>query len=122
MGLAVRADTEHMGMTTRGGMWCDFCMRPVAGQRPTHRARNLTAFLTAPMTGGASLASLRTDAWHCPTCGQGVRMARRNDLHLTARNDRRAPTLEPPPRAKWLESAAPRPATPSSPRRGDTPS
>ena len=62
-----------MGMKSQGGMWCDYCQRPVAGQKATSRARNTVATVTAPLTSGLSLFGVKVNRWHCPNCGQPVR-------------------------------------------------
>jgi hypothetical protein len=62
-----------MGVKTRGGMWCDHCQRPVAGQRSTHPLRTI-AFATAlGIVGGAQ--PMYGEKWSCPVCGQAVRPA-----------------------------------------------
>jgi hypothetical protein len=49
-------------------MWCDYCQRPVAGQKSTQKFAKLTATV---LTGGgyAGLPGM----YHCPFCGQRVR-------------------------------------------------
>jgi hypothetical protein len=69
-----------MGVKTKAGMWCDYCVRPVAGQKTTHRARNTVAGMFALGTGGLSLAAAKVDGFHCPMCGQPVRRATRADF------------------------------------------
>jgi hypothetical protein len=64
-----------MGVKSKGGMYCDYCQRPVAGIRSTHAARGTVGLVAAPFTGGLSLFGMAPDAWHCPTCGQRVRKA-----------------------------------------------
>jgi hypothetical protein len=68
-----------MGVKTKGGMWCDYCARPVAGQKSTHRTRNTAAGITALGTGGVSLLFAKNDAYHCPNCGQPARKMRGTD-------------------------------------------
>lgn len=62
-----------MGVKVKGNMWCDQCQRSVAGQKSTHRLRGVVSTVTAPVTAGASLLAVRSDAYHCPTCGGPVR-------------------------------------------------
>jgi hypothetical protein len=62
-----------MGQRTKGGMWCDYCQRPVAGEKTTHRARNTTLGVSALATGGWSLLFAKNEGYHCPSCGQPVR-------------------------------------------------
>jgi hypothetical protein len=57
-----------MGLKVRGGMWCDTCQKPVAGQKSTAKVAKLTATV---MTGGTYPAL--PGAFHCPTCGSPVR-------------------------------------------------
>ncbi len=78
-----------MGQVTRGGMWCDYCDRPVAGHKTSRRARNTIAGLLAVPTSGASLLGARVDGYHCPICGSPVRYASETDWVQTE-EDRRA--------------------------------
>lgn len=65
-----------MGVKVKAGMWCEYCVRPVAGQKSTHRLRNGVAAVLAAPTGGAALLGARADGYHCPICGQPVRKLR----------------------------------------------
>ncbi|HEX8207473.1 MAG TPA: hypothetical protein VF587_15525 [Solirubrobacteraceae bacterium] len=73
-----------MGFKTKQGMWCEYCQKPVAGQKGTHRARGAAVAVTAPLTGGLSLLGAKSEAYHCPTCGQPVRKAAKLDLERHA--------------------------------------
>ncbi len=64
-----------MGMKVKGGMWCDYCGRPVAAQKSTHRFRNVSAGVLALPTAGLSLGGFAAGEWHCPFCGGPVRRA-----------------------------------------------
>lgn len=61
-------------------MWCDYCQRPVAGEKTTHRTRNTAAGLSVLATGGLSLLGAKSEGYHCPVCGQPVRRMRRGDV------------------------------------------
>ena len=66
-------------MKSKGGMYCDYCQRPVAGQKATHRMRNTASGVFALGTAGASLLGANVDGYHCPNCGQAVRKMTRAD-------------------------------------------
>jgi predicted RNA-binding Zn-ribbon protein involved in translation (DUF1610 family) len=68
-----------MGVKVKGNMYCDACQRPVAGQKSTHRLRNTAAVITAPVTGGASMAGAASGKWHCPNCGGPVKTIREKE-------------------------------------------
>ena len=54
-----------MGLKVKGGMWCDTCQKPVAGQKSTAKVAKLGATaLGYPIAPGT---------YHCPTCGSPVR-------------------------------------------------
>jgi hypothetical protein len=61
-----------MGMKVKGGMYCLNCQSPVPAQKSTHRLRNTVAGVTAPITGGYSLAAAASGEWHCQRCGGPV--------------------------------------------------
>ena len=62
-----------MGQKTKGGMWCDYCQRPVMGVKNTHRMRNTISIVAMPATQFVSAAGLKRDmSWICPTCGSSV--------------------------------------------------
>ena len=56
-------------MKVRGGMWCECCAGPVAGQKATHQARNTALTVLALPTYGASLLGARVEGFDCPHCG-----------------------------------------------------
>jgi len=83
-------------------MWCDYCQRPVAGQKPTSRARNTVVGLTVPLTSGLSLLGAKINKPVCPICGQPVRPATPQDFGAPpsgSATPRAKPTAE---RAKQL--------------------
>lgn len=51
-------------------MWCPNCQSLCAGQKATHRARSITGAAATPLTGGLSAFAIKSEGWHCPTCGQ----------------------------------------------------
>lgn len=60
-----------MGLKVKGGMYCDSCKRPVAGQKSTKKVAKLGATL---LSGG--LYTPFPGGYHCPICGQPVRPLR----------------------------------------------
>jgi hypothetical protein len=52
-------EAQEMGVKTQGGMWCNNCQQPVAGQKTTHRFRNLASFATLGATGGLSMLGFK---------------------------------------------------------------
>lgn len=62
-----------MGVTAKGGMWCDQCGKPVAATKSTHRFRNTLAAVGLPLTMGASLHGIKVGESCCPNCGGPVR-------------------------------------------------
>jgi hypothetical protein len=87
--LGCRPTGGRMSAKTRGGMWCDYCQRPVAGQREGHAVRNTASWLTSGLTGGLSLAGVKTEEWQCPFCGQLVHQSN-PPLVLHRRPDQRS--------------------------------
>jgi hypothetical protein len=65
-----------MGQKTKGGMWCQYCQRPVLGVKSTARFRNTLLTLGAPVTGGYSLLGAKCEGYVCPNCGQPVQRMR----------------------------------------------
>lgn len=61
-----------MGQRTKGGMYCDYCQRPVMGVKTTHRLRNAASVGGVVATGGLSLAGSKVEGYVCPTCGNRV--------------------------------------------------
>jgi len=88
-------------------MWCDFCRVPVAGEKATHRLRGAVVASTLIGTAGLSGLAARSDAYHCPRCGQPVRHARPEDFAwlAAAQQDalRQADTQQPEPNVDWRE-------------------
>src|SRR4051812_24833875 len=70
---ARRTDFRRMGVKVRGSMYCEACNRPVAGQKGTHRFRNVAATVALPVTMGASARAYAAGQWHCPHCGGPVK-------------------------------------------------
>lgn len=59
-----------MSVRTKGGMYCPRCKKAVAAERTGHAVRNSVGAL-------ATLGlSLKTERWHCPTCGGPVESER----------------------------------------------
>ena len=61
-----------MGQQTKGGMWCDYCNRPVLAVKNTHRMRNIVSVALMPATGFMSTAGLKVQGYRCPNCGSSV--------------------------------------------------
>ncbi len=55
-------------------MYCDYCQRPVAGQKNTHKVRN--TLIGVPFMG----LGAKVEPYHCPMCGQPVRRAVAEDF------------------------------------------
>jgi hypothetical protein len=64
-----------MGQVNNGGMWCDYCNRPVMGVKNTHHVRNTLGVAGIAATGGLSLLLAKTERFVCPNCGNTVRRA-----------------------------------------------
>jgi hypothetical protein len=61
-----------MSVKVKGGMWCDRCRRPVAGQKSTHKA-----FKAMGTIASGGLYPPVPGLYHCPSCGSTVRPAPR---------------------------------------------
>lgn len=59
-----------MSVKVKGGMWCDSCQKPVAGQKSTRKA-----FQTMATVGTAGAYIPTPGEYHCPSCGGPVRPA-----------------------------------------------
>ena len=59
-----------MGVKVKGGMWCDTCQRPVAGQKSTKKVASLSTMLLT-----AGWVPAIPSGYHCPFCGQPVHAA-----------------------------------------------
>jgi len=58
-----------MSVKVQGNRWCDRCKAPVVAVKSTHRMRNSAVAVTAPLTGGLSLAGAKRDPYVCAQCG-----------------------------------------------------
>lgn len=66
---------------SKGGMWCENCLKPVVGKRRIPADAGATR--GALFIGGGSLFGWGDQGWSCPTCGQGVRRMRRRERRRT---------------------------------------
>lgn len=62
-----RRYAQLMGVKVKGGMWCNRCQRPVAGQKST---RKLASVLGAVASAGLYVSG--PSPFHCPFCGSSV--------------------------------------------------
>ena len=80
-------------------MWCDYCQRPVAGQKHTKKVAKLSAVV---FSGGLYTPGLIPGGYHCPNCGQPVRPMRASDRSAAGSAPQFAPAelprTKPPPR------------------------
>jgi len=66
-----------MGLKVKGGMWCDSCQRPVAGQKSTAKIAKLSATVAS---GGTYTGT--PSAYHCPHCGYTVRLGAQRQANM----------------------------------------
>ena len=90
-----------MSVQVKPNCYCDQCDKPVAGQKRTHRFRNVGATLAIPATVGISGFLYRKGVWHCPTCGSSAV----RDLEEEARAEQMAAFAAKYPYAKWVALA-----------------
>jgi hypothetical protein len=99
-----------MGQQSVGGLWCDYCGRPVPAERTTHRTRNTIAGHRRAGNRRGESVPLQGGRSHISICGGRVRAATEDDHYrgqlATGLVERVAQEPSPRPSDDWRELPA----------------